>query len=101
MITSLRVRAERAHRNDRLFLGIVYGSASLFILLIGALFIQLVMGSWLSIRTFGLAFLWTSQWNPVTSQFGALPLIFGTVVSSLIAIVLAGIIGILAAAFLS
>lgn len=101
MIVSLRKRAERAHRNDRLFRAVVYGSASAFVLLIAALFVQLIVGSWQSIRTFGLAFLWTSQWNPVTSQFGALPLIYGTVVSSLIAIVLAGIIGIMAAAFLA
>ncbi|HVA27163.1 MAG TPA: phosphate ABC transporter permease subunit PstC [Candidatus Baltobacteraceae bacterium] len=101
MILSLRKRAERAHRNDRVFLGIVYGSAGTFVLLILALLVQLILGSWQSIRTFGFAFLWTSQWNPVTSQFGALPLIFGTVVSSFIAILLAGIVGILAAAFLS
>lgn len=101
MILELRKRAQRAHNNDRLFLGIVYGSAGAFVLLIAALLVQLTAGSWQSIRTFGLAFLWTSQWNPVTGQFGALPLIYGTVVSSLIAIVLAGVVGILAAAFLS
>ncbi len=101
MILELRKRAQRAHNNDRLFLGIVYGSAGVFVLLIAALLVQLTAGSWQSIRTFGLAFLWTSQWNPVTGQFGALPLIYGTVVSSLIAIVLAGVVGILAAAFLS
>lgn len=73
----------------------------LFVLIVVLLFAQLVQGSWLSIQTFGVKFLWTSQWNPVTSQFGALPLIFGTVVSSFIAIVLAGVVGILAAAYLS
>lgn len=82
-------------------MGVVYGSAAAFVLLIIALLIQLTAGSWESIGKFGFAFLWTSQWNPVIGQFGALPLIYGTVVSSLIAIVLAGIVGILAAAFLA
>ena len=45
-------------------------------------------------EAFGPAFLWTSEWNPVTNHFGALPMIYGTVVSSSIAIVLAGFVGI-------
>lgn len=92
----------RASRQaDRFFMWAVYGSSALFVLVVVGLFIELVSGSWLALRTFGLSFLWTSQWNPVTNQFGALPLIYGTVVSSAIGIVLAGGIGIFAAAFLS
>jgi len=53
------------------------------------------------VKKFGLSFLWTSQWNPVTGQFGALPMIYGTVVSSFIAIILAAGIGIFAAAYLA
>jgi phosphate transport system permease protein len=53
-----------------------------------------------SMREFGLRFLWTSEWNPVTGRFGALPFIFGTVVSSFIALGLAAFVGILGAAFL-
>lgn len=79
----------------------VYGSSALFVLVVVGLFVELVSGSWLALRTFGLSFLWTSQWNPVTNQFGALPLIYGTVVSSGIGILLAGGIGIFAAAYLS
>ncbi len=73
----------------------------LFVLLVVGIFIELLQGSWLSIGKFGLAFLWTSQWNPVTDQFGALPLIYGTVVSSTIAIIIAAGVGIFAAAFLA
>ncbi|HEY1975207.1 MAG TPA: phosphate ABC transporter permease subunit PstC [Candidatus Baltobacteraceae bacterium] len=86
---------------DRLFLIAIYAAVGLFVLLVTLLFASLVKGSWPSLVKFGLAFLWTSQWNPVTETFGALPLIFGTVVSSLIAIVLAGVVGILAAAYLA
>ena len=86
---------------DRVFLLVVYAAAAVFVLLVAMLFIELVHGSWPSIQAFKFKFLWTSQWNPVTGQFGALPLIYGTVVSSLIAIVLAGLVGILAAAYLA
>ena len=86
---------------DQGFLFVVYAAAVLFVLLVAMLFVELVKGSWPSLQTFGARFLWTSHWNPVTNEFGALPLIFGTVVSSLIAIVLAGFIGIFAAAYLA
>jgi phosphate transport system permease protein len=86
---------------DRIFLFVVRAAVGLFVLLVAMLFVELVRGSWVSIHAFGLKFLWTSQWNPVTQQFGALPLIYGTLVSSLIAIVLAGVVGILAAAYLA
>jgi phosphate transport system permease protein len=86
---------------DRLFLVAIYAAVALFVLLVTMLFVELVRGSWTSIAAFGIRFLWTSQWNPVTQQFGALPLIYGTVVSSLIAIVLAGFVGIFAAAYLA
>lgn len=42
-----------------------------------------------SIRKFGLNFLFTSKWDPVQEQFGALPFIYGTVVSSLLALLIA------------
>jgi phosphate transport system permease protein len=86
---------------DRAFLLVVYAAAGLFVLLVAMLFVELVHGSSPSIQAFKLKFLWTSEWNPVTGQFGALPLIFGTVVSSLMAIILAGVVGILAAAYLA
>ena len=84
-----------------MFSTVIAVAVGIFVLIVVLLFVQLTQGSWLSLHTFGFKFLWTSQWNPVTSQFGALPLIFGTVVSSLIAIILAGTVGILAAAYLS
>ena len=65
------------------------------------IFLELVINSSLSLKTFGPAFLWTSDWNPVTSKFGALPLVYGTVVSSAIAIFIASGIGIAAASYLA
>src|SRR6202008_341674 len=50
---------------------------------------QLARGSSLAIRRFGFHFLATSTWDPVAEQFGALPFIYGTIVSSLIALIIA------------
>lgn len=50
---------------------------------------SLVLFSWPSIREFGLSFIWSDQWNPVTNQFGAWAAIIGTLVTSLIALLIA------------
>ena len=50
---------------------------------------ELVSGSGLSWHAFGLKFFAGSDWNPVSEQFGALPFIYGTVVSSLLALIIA------------
>jgi phosphate transport system permease protein len=54
-----------------------------------------------AVRHFGLGFLTSRAWNPVTNQFGALPFIFGTVVTALLALVLALPVGIGVALFLA
>src|SRR5437773_12207225 len=55
---------------------------------------QLWIGSSVAIKKFGLHFLVTSTWDPVAEQFGALPFIFGTLVSSLLALLIAVLFGI-------
>ncbi|MBV9057471.1 MAG: phosphate ABC transporter permease subunit PstC [Candidatus Eremiobacteraeota bacterium] len=86
---------------DRGFAAVVYGGSALFAVLIVGLFIELVLGSWPSLRAFGPSFIWKSAWDPVASKFGALPMIYGTVVTSFIAILLASFVGIMAAVFLA
>jgi len=50
---------------------------------------------------FGWSFLWSSAWNPVTEQFGALPFIYGTVITSFLALAISVPLGVGAAIFLS
>ncbi len=57
--------------------------------LLGLIVYQLVIGSQLSWHAFGWKFFGQSDWNPVEDQYGALPFIFGTVVSSLLALLIA------------
>ena len=53
--------------------------------LLAAILASLVWGSSLSLEKFGPSFLWTAEWNPVTEEFGALVPIYGTLMTSLIA----------------
>src|SRR5437899_12441157 len=62
---------------------------------------QLWRGSSLAVQKFGFRFLTTSTWDPVAEQFGALPFIYGTLVSSLIALVIAVPLSIATAAYLT
>src|SRR5665213_4024071 len=56
-------------------------AAAMIVLLIVLVGWQLYAGSRLSISKFGPGFLWSSEWDPVQDKYGALPFIFGTLVS--------------------
>lgn len=88
------VRRPRGRFADLIFTGVLYLACFVFIAVMAGLLVELTWGSRLSLYQFGVGFLWSSKWNPVTSQFGALPFIYGTVVSSGIALLLASIVGI-------
>lgn len=75
--------------------------AGLIVLSLAAMILVMVVESWPSITTFGIRFIWDTAWNPVTLEFGALPYIYGTVVSSIIAILVATPISIGCALFLT
>jgi len=56
--------------------------------LLAAILVSLAIGSQLTLEKYGFSFLRSSEWNPVTEEFGALVPIYGTVVTSLIAMVI-------------
>jgi phosphate transport system permease protein len=74
---------------DAIFKGVSFFFAFFVLILMAVILIVLFKESALSIKTFGLKFFVSSEWNPVTLEFGALPAIYGTIVSSIIAIVIA------------
>jgi phosphate transport system permease protein len=79
-------------------------TALLALLLVGvfvSIVAVLVIESWGSIRTFGWGFLTGSKWDPVFKEFGALPFIYGTLLSSLLALLQAVPLSIGTALFLS
>jgi phosphate transport system permease protein len=82
------------------FRTVVATVATLVPLVLLIITLTLVQQAWPSIKEFGLRFLVSTDWNPVTNQFGALPAIFGTLATSVLALVLALPVGVAAAVFL-
>ncbi len=74
---------------DRLFAWAARGAALLTLGLLVAIMASLLIGAWPAIRAFGLGFMTSAVWDPVRQEFGGLVMIYGTVVTSLIALVIA------------
>lgn len=73
---------------DSIFRGILLIAASTILLLVVAIFVIMLQNALPTIQRFGIGFLTGTQWKPAQETFGALPFIFGTVVSSLLAVLL-------------
>ena len=99
---ALRRRAlERLRRGDQVFHWMTYGAALFVLLILGSVALSLVIGAWPAIRAFGPGFIASQSWNPVTEIFGGLAPIYGTIVTSLVAMLLAVPIGLGIAVFLT
>lgn len=79
----------KSHHSDHLFISLSCVSACLLIAIFAGIVLSLVILSHPAIVRFGLHFIWSSEWNPVTHMFGALPAIIGTLLSSAIALIFA------------
>ncbi len=87
---------------DRLYQWLLFVATLLVLALVVAIGYELWQNSALSRAKFGLPFLWTTAWDPaLTQRFGALPFIMGTLVTSLVALLLAVPLGVGAAIFLA
>lgn len=82
-------RLQGAATGDRIFRIVLTLGALAIPILLGFLVYELWIGSRLAVAKFGVSFLTTSTWDPVADQFGALPLILGTLISSAIALIIA------------
>jgi phosphate transport system permease protein len=97
-----RTRALAVFRQRDALMRILTMSAALIVLLIlGSVIVSLVAGSLPAIRAFGFGFLTSQVWNPVTDKYGALAAIYGTVVTSFIAMLIAIPVGLGVAIFLT
>jgi phosphate transport system permease protein len=85
---------------DALFKAILLMAASSILIIAIAMVVVMTIGSWLSIKEFGFQFLIGTTWDPVKGQFGALPFIWGTIASSVLALVIAVPLSISVAVFL-
>ena len=74
---------------ERLFSVTVIGSGMIVLLLLGAIILMLATGAWPALKAFGLAFFWSPVWDSVNEKFGAGVMIYGTLISSILALVIA------------
>ncbi len=74
---------------DRLFAWGVKASAIFVLLLLSSIMASLIIASMPSIKAFGLRFLWSKEWDAPMSQFGALVPIYGTLITSFVALIIA------------
>jgi phosphate transport system permease protein len=96
--------AKKARRHSRLgdliFSNLTLVFAGVVVLILLGAIVALTIDAGAAIQKFGWGFLWSTQWNPVTGEFGALPAIFGTLLSSIIGLLIAIPISLGAAIFL-
>ena len=83
-----RAKARNAVLQDRAFHLLTLACAVLVVVLLLAVMVSLIVGAWPALQTFGIGFLGSSSWNPPKELFGALPPIYGTIVTSIIAMVI-------------
>jgi phosphate transport system permease protein len=83
-----RALSPTGNTGDAVFRSLLLGAALLMIVIVCAMILALASESMLSIRQFGFSFLKGRVWNPIKGDFGALPFVYGTIVSSLIALLI-------------
>ena len=91
----------RLRASDILFKTLTRAAAIAVLVLLSGTILSLVIGAAPALGTFGFGFLVSEVWNPVTEQFGALAPIYGTLVTSFIAMLIAVPVGIMIAFFLT
>src|SRR3954467_3599258 len=91
----------RLRRLDDFFRLLTRGAALAVLVILGGVIVSLIIGSIPALKAFGLQFPFTQSWNPVTEKFGALAPIYGTLVTSAIAMLIAVPIGLMIAFFLT
>jgi phosphate transport system permease protein len=101
-VSPSRIRTLARFRfRDNSFRGATRAAAISVLVILGGVILSLMIGSWPAIKTFGFSFLLTEQWDPVADKYGALAPIYGTLVTSLIAMVIAVPLGLLITLFLT
>jgi phosphate transport system permease protein len=92
---------QRLRLGDVAFRHLTRAAAIAVLIILGGIIISLIHGSWPALRAFGIPFLYEEVWNPVTEKFGAIAPIYGTIVTSFIAMLIAVPVGLFIALFLT
>jgi phosphate transport system permease protein len=95
------IAIQRAPAGDRIYRAVITFFAICVPLLLVLIAIELTVASWPALTTFGTSLFTTTEWDPVRSTYGIAPAIYGTIVTSLIALVIATPLAVGVAIFLS
>jgi len=98
---TLRRRPASEKLVDSGFRYVTVALASMVAIVLVSIFLTVFQGAQEAIKAFGLTFLTTSSWNPVTGEYGAFTAIYGTLVSSLLALAIAVPLGVGTAIFIT
>src|SRR5690242_11838067 len=79
---------------DRIFHVLVVAAAATIPIALVGIMVLLALDAWPAMQRFGFSFLTTSEWDPVAEKFGAAAYAYGTVITSLLALLFAGPIGV-------
>ena len=101
MAEARAVTIRRFALSDAVYHRLTQGAALIVLLILGGVIVSLIDGSLPAFQKFGFGFITTEIWNPVTKKFGALAPIYGTVVTSFIAMLIAVPLGLGIAVFLT
>lgn len=96
-----RAIGSRGFSLDHVYQAALAGAAIVVFVVVALIVYEVVRGAIPSIRTIGWGFLVRTEWDPVRDEFGALPYVYGTLVSSLLALLIAVPLGIGSAVFLA
>jgi phosphate transport system permease protein len=88
-MTNPPARRVQAPWADAVFALLARGSAILTLSLLAGIILSLVVGAWPAIEKYGLSFLVRTEWDPVQDSYGGLVMIYGTLMSSFIALLIA------------
>ena len=80
--------AQTGTLGDKIFRSILLVAATSILLIVAGIFVMMLQNSMPTIERFGIGFLFGGEWKPAQEEFGALPFIYGTVVSSLLALII-------------
>ena len=78
-----------ASMGDPIFSALCHSAGAFVLVLLGGIILSLFLGAWPTLKTFGLPFIWSTEWDPVQEIFGAGVSIYGTIITAVLALLMA------------
>jgi phosphate transport system permease protein len=99
--TPARVRSRTGARTDGVYRGVLRGLGAFVLLAVALVVVECTRGAWPAMQALGWRFLWGTEWDPIADHYGAWPYLYGTLVTSFLAMLAAVPLGVGAAVFLA